>query len=47
MFDIVDMDERLTDELLMLIRDSFISAFKKLHGVLCSKLEDIEADSWE
>lgn len=39
-------DEKEIDELLVLIRDSFVPAFLRLAGTLEGKLAEAEADNW-
>ena len=41
-----EYDEERIDEMLLLIRDSFIPAFAALEDVLVKKLEEAESD-WE
>lgn len=40
-------DEEEIDELIVLIRDSFVPALSKLEDTLYDKLSDVDKDSWD
>lgn len=40
-------DEEEIDELVVIIRDSFVPALSKLEATLSDKLKDVDKDSWD